>query len=106
MTGGCINGSCADCPETCGSCADACGADCCGGMACGGESNGLAGLLGIDRRMGYACDPGAGGCGPLGCLRGRQSYTPGPPSAGVTYPYYTTRGPRDFLAASPRSIGP
>jgi len=30
----------------------------------------------------------------------------GPPTGTVTYPYYTTRGPRDFLAKSPRSIGP
>lgn len=30
----------------------------------------------------------------------------GPPSAAITYPYYTTRGPRDFLASNPRSIGP
>lgn len=31
---------------------------------------------------------------------------PGPPSGGVAYPYYTTRGPRDFLAKCPPSIGP
>jgi hypothetical protein len=24
----------------------------------------------------------------------------------VTYPYYTNRGPRDFLAENPRGIGP
>ena len=30
----------------------------------------------------------------------------GPPTAAVTYPYYTTRGPRDFLAKNPKSIGP
>ena len=24
----------------------------------------------------------------------------------ITYPYYTTRGPRDFLAKNPPSIGP
>jgi hypothetical protein len=30
----------------------------------------------------------------------------GPPTGAVTYPYYTTRGPRDFLARSPASIGP
>lgn len=29
-----------------------------------------------------------------------------PPSAAVTYPYYTTRGPRDYLARSPRPLGP
>jgi hypothetical protein len=31
---------------------------------------------------------------------------PGPPSGAVAYPYYTTRGPRDFLAKCPPSIGP
>ena len=30
----------------------------------------------------------------------------GPPSAQVGYPYYTTRGPRDFLLDNPPSIGP
>lgn len=30
----------------------------------------------------------------------------GPPSGAVAYPYYTTRGPRDFLAKCPPSIGP
>ncbi len=30
----------------------------------------------------------------------------GPPSGAVAYPYYTTRGPRDFLAKNPPSIGP
>jgi hypothetical protein len=30
----------------------------------------------------------------------------GPPTGAVAYPYYTTRGPRDFLAKNPPSIGP
>jgi hypothetical protein len=29
----------------------------------------------------------------------------GPPSAAVGYPYYTLRGPRDFLVDNPPSIG-
>ena len=29
----------------------------------------------------------------------------GPQMGSVTYPYYTTRGPRDFLAGQPRGIG-
>jgi hypothetical protein len=28
------------------------------------------------------------------------------PAGAVDYPYYTTRGPRDFLAKNPPSIGP
>jgi hypothetical protein len=30
----------------------------------------------------------------------------GPSTAQVAYPYYTTRGPRDFLVDNPPSIGP
>jgi hypothetical protein len=30
---------------------------------------------------------------------------PGPPTAQVSYPYYTVRGPRDFLMDNPPSIG-
>ena len=30
----------------------------------------------------------------------------GPPAGAITYPYYTVRGPRDFLAKSPTPIGP
>lgn len=56
-------------------------------------------------------------CGPLGHLMGgSQGACPqnprafigpaGPPTAAVTYPYYTTRGPRDFLLDQPQTIGP
>ena len=49
-----------------------------------------------------------------GCAAGGGGYrgnaqtpaTPGPPTAQVTYPYYTLHGPRDFLDPNPRSIGP
>ncbi len=37
---------------------------------------------------------------------GQYEFAAGPPTGGVTYPYYTNRGPRDFLARNPRSIGP
>ncbi len=37
---------------------------------------------------------------------GRQSpMVAGPPTAGTAYPYYTVRGPRDFLMDNPPSIG-
>ena len=66
------------------------------------------------------CDDNCNNCGSsdqCGCGRGgagrhysgpnTEEYTDsGPPSAAVTYPYYTTRGPRDFLAKNPRGIGP
>ena len=34
------------------------------------------------------------------------AYQAGPPCPTVTYPYYTTRGPRDFLMNDPPSLGP
>lgn len=37
---------------------------------------------------------------------GAQGAPNGPPTGTVAYPYYTTRGPRDFFAANPPSIGP
>lgn len=37
---------------------------------------------------------------------GEYEFAAGPPTGAVTYPYYTNRGPRDFLAKNPRSIGP
>ena len=70
---------------------DSCG-DCCGGGCATG------------------CGVGCGGCGSCGLGgHGLAGNTSGPDdSIGgvVTYPYYTTRGPRDYLAKSPRSIGP
>ena len=59
-----------------------------------------------------ACDDGCGkGCCGLfrkHCARraAEEAYAPGPPVGQVTYPYYTNRGPRDFLVDNPRGIGP
>ena len=81
----CVNGSCTKAPETCQSCPapKACAPAPC--RACSGR-----------------------GCG--ACMPGRAdnygNFNPGPPVGQVTYPYYTTRGPRDFLARNPNSIGP
>ncbi len=33
-------------------------------------------------------------------------FAAGPPTGATTYPYYTTRGPRDYLARNPQTIGP
>ncbi|MBN2216477.1 MAG: hypothetical protein JW719_03780 [Pirellulales bacterium] len=83
-------GHCSDCPETCQSCdPDSCGA-CGAGGACETQ-----------------CDPGcAEGCGLMDRIRGRRYVNPGPPTGAVTYPYYTVRGPRDFLMKSPSPLGP
>lgn len=63
------------------------------------------------------CPPGGGGAfafGGGGGIGGREyghtrpqfNGPAGPPSAAITYPYYTTRGPRDFLLKNPPPIGP
>ena len=79
----CLRGSCAQAPENCQACDD--------------------------------CNEcrGPGFFHPGGCLRkdrcpceGEAVQNAGPPTGTVTYPYYTTRGPRDFLANNPPSIGP
>ena len=56
---------------------------------------------------------GCGGCAAGGCGAGhgrrarRTANGPNGPAVGaVSYPYYTTRGPRDFLDPNPPSIGP
>ena len=38
--------------------------------------------------------------------QGGQQAAAGQATGAVAYPYYTTRGPRDFLAKNPPSIGP
>ncbi|MEI8375799.1 MAG: hypothetical protein WCJ35_23500 [Planctomycetota bacterium] len=40
-----------------------------------------------------------------GNASGAQQQQAGP-GGSVSYPYYTTRGPRDFLETHPQSIGP
>jgi len=59
-------------------------------------------------RCGFFKKNGCGLFGHCGGCRGADdgAYAGGPPVGQVTYPYYTNRGPRDFLAESPRSIGP
>jgi hypothetical protein len=96
----CEAGPCQDCEPGCpdGRCQTGGCQDCPGG-ACKvphtGRYGGLAKhhLSAEERAMLQASDYGA--------------ITPaGPPTGAVAYPYYTTRGPRDFLAKRPPSIGP
>ena len=60
--------------------------------------------------QGGACGhrPARGAIEAVGRLFHHRPQAPqgGPPVGTVTYPYYTIRGPRDFLAADPPSIGP
>lgn len=60
----------------------------------------------------YACGdcgcncPGSGGGGPLDPASMGLMPAPGMSAAQVAYPYYTTRGPRDFLDPNPPRLGP
>jgi hypothetical protein len=50
---------------------------------------------------------GGCGCGPhSGGYPANYNFSPGPPVGQTAYPYYTTRGPRDFLQNNPPTIGP
>jgi len=82
-------GSCASAPQTCQAC----------GLGAGGA---YAGYLG----GAFAGCPGGGPCGAYGDPEAMGMFNPGPASGAVTYPYYTVRGPRDFLAGDIRPIGP
>ena len=86
---------------------NACGS-CQGGNWGGGGGTGcLAGPLGWQQGgLGYNqyLQPGLLGHG-AGAQLNNRPFTPGPPSGQTAYPYYTTRGPRDFLMANPPSIG-
>jgi hypothetical protein len=92
----------------CGSCGSSCGDDCGCEEDCGcGSGHGAM----------YGSHHGGGGCSSCGIAShhprhterndgGQVAFDSGPPTGQVTYPYYTTRGPRDYLARNPRSIGP
>lgn len=119
--------SCGSCNADCGSCNTYCGTGCnhqCADGCEAGKAQRLAGLFGLydDAGCRTGCRPGPigwqqGGLdyssylhpGPLGgkAVTGLQNrpYYPGPPTSQVAYPYYTVRGPRDFLMDNPPSIG-
>jgi hypothetical protein len=78
---GLMHGSCQDAPENCASCEDDC------------DDPGRC-----RHCRGQGCDS---------CRRGgREAVADGPATGAITYPYYTLRGPRDFLARNPRDVGP
>lgn len=83
----------------------------CAGADCDGRCGGRCGLARLRMRM-------AGmrhGNGPLAnaiqcthnrCANGQCGGVAGPEMGAVTYPYYTLRGPRDFLMQNPPPLGP
>ena len=91
-----------------------------GCSACGGGGCGLCQRMG--GRLGGGCSAcGGNGCGLCRRVAGRvasgfcphgggypanYNFNPSPPSGQVAYPYYTVKGPRDFLQNNPSSIGP
>jgi hypothetical protein len=121
--GGCGGGGCGGggCGGGCSDCGGYSGASSGGPMGAGGMA-GQAGMSGPGGPgpAGMGGQPGMGGPGmakrhpaqghPHAYQRrdagGDYEFAAGPPTGAVTYPYYTTRGPRDFLARNPRSIGP
>ncbi len=85
---GCGDGACAN-----GGCGN-------GGCANGGCANGGGPVSEQDALAhgGYHAVPRGVG--------GTNVAPAGPPTGAVAYPYYTVRGPRDFLDPNPPSIGP
>lgn len=83
------------------------GVKCKDGCGCGGQTGCVTGGLGWQQGghdYSSYLQPGLMGHGAGAQLTG-QSFTPGPPTGQVAYPYYSVRGPRDFLMANPPSIG-
>ncbi|MCA9238113.1 MAG: hypothetical protein KDA44_21720 [Planctomycetales bacterium] len=90
-----------------GCCGEGCdGEGCCGGD-CGSCKSGRGPLCGLGGRCRCAVDGIASGfCPHRGGYPEYANYNAGPPTPTVAYPYYTVRGPRDFLQCNPPSIGP
>lgn len=65
------------------------------------QACGRRGLVG---RAHTACPIHGNAC--RGTCRAARANDPVPPMAQITYPYYTVRGPRDFLQRVPTPIGP
>lgn len=96
-----------------GNCGGSCGDGSCGGSCMGGNCGGcgrtgcVAGALGWQQGgLNYSSHltPGLMGHNAAAQLNSRP-FTPGPPTGQTAYPYYTVRGPRDFLMANPPTIG-
>ncbi len=91
------------CPEDC-CCDPGCG---CSDGCCGCDSGGCCGNGGCDPCQKIVGKIASGGCCPhSNGYPASYNYAPGPPVGQTAYPYYTTRGPRDFLQNNPPTIGP
>jgi hypothetical protein len=74
----------------------------CSGCASGGPCQRLAEKV----ASGFCACPGGGICPNGGSYPENPNFQQGPPVGQVAYPYYTVRGPRDFLLDNPPHIGP
>ena len=90
------------------------GCDNCDDGSCGRCKRGGHGNRRGDDGNGSCDDGSCGRCGLCARMRGRlgghgagaaDMGPPGPMTPQYTYPYYTTRGPRDFLLDNPPTIG-
>lgn len=89
-----------------GQCCGGCNGDCCN--SCGGNQRSCRkrGRLLEGKAMCTVCGIASGFCPHRGGYPEQTTFNPGPPTGQVAYPYYTVRGPRDFLMCNPASIGP
>jgi hypothetical protein len=97
--------SCDQCDQGCG-CAVEGGCTCGEGCGCGACQRLINGIASGGCSSGCGCGPCAGFCPNGQTYPEYPAFNQGPPVGQVAYPYYTTRGPRDFLARNPPSIGP
>ncbi len=93
------------CKGNCGGACGGCGVAGCGGR-CGVPGCGVGTLGWQQGGIDYSShlQPGLLGHN-AGAQLNSRPFNAGPPSAQVAYPYYTVRGPRDFLMTNPPSIG-
>jgi hypothetical protein len=112
-SGGCNTGSCGCNSGSCGNGHGLLGAvgskfGACGGACGGGCRTGcVAGPIGWQQGgLNYSSHLQPGVCGHNAAANlNSRPFTPGPPTAQTAYPYYTHRGPRDFLLDNPPTIG-
>jgi len=106
----CCDDGCCGGGEVCG-----CGDTCCSDPGCRGRLFARRGWCdscqacrgkGCDLCSRVAGNIASGFCPHSGGYPEAYNYNPSPPTGQTAYPYYTTRGPRDFLQANPPSIGP
>lgn len=106
----CSASSDCDCGDSCWQTGDCCQNGQCGPCGAGGCCvSGRCQCLveGVASGFCGACGCGPGGvCPHAGGYPEYQAFNPGPPTGQVAYPYYTVRGPRDFLRNNPPTIGP